>query len=343
MTKALCTLLRPVRFFVLRTLVKVRRHPVGGWVFELVDGMLGDFVRDHSLMYAAAVAFYTLLSMIPLLIIVASATGYAMLFFGTDPEQTERVIGDLMEQIRAAAPFLSGEMADDLRGMLENRESLGLVGTVALLFSASQVFRALEFSFARIFARSLPDDRPRSAQPRNVFLSKLFFSLFLLAMLGGYFVLKVLISLFDRVEEALPEGIAFFVGGGTTETLLSQAFSAALIALWFLVLLKIFTTHRIHGGPALIGGLFFALAWQLSRTIYLIYLVEFSDIGALYGGFSAVMATVLWIFVTSVLLQYAAHLTKVVQRRRLYGPAHRMRGALSAVPAVEPVDAAPVP
>ena len=55
-----------LKWMVGRRIVAVRRQRIMGELFMLADGMVMDPIRDHTLIYGAALAFYTLLSLIPL-------------------------------------------------------------------------------------------------------------------------------------------------------------------------------------------------------------------------------------------------------------------------------------
>ena len=48
---------------------RVRRHPVLGEIYELIDATVGDYARDHGPIYAGALAFYAILSLIPMAIL----------------------------------------------------------------------------------------------------------------------------------------------------------------------------------------------------------------------------------------------------------------------------------
>ena len=125
---------------------------MGRECFGLADGIVGGHVRDHGLMYAGAIAFFLLLSLIPLVLLFASVAGFLLSFLSVDaaPNSSDAVVRELVSYIRGIIPYLSQSFEADLARLLNTRSELGAVSGLALLIAASQVFRAIEFSFARI-------------------------------------------------------------------------------------------------------------------------------------------------------------------------------------------------
>jgi membrane protein len=301
---------------------KIRHHFVLGEIYELIDGTLGDFVRDHGLIYAAAVSFYTLLSLVPLLVLVASAGGFALAFYGDGSQEAlEQTLSQVMIHLRKIMPFLSPGFEDDLRQLVQNRGGLGMVGFLTMLLSSSQMFRALEFSFVRVFSRESygATDQTRKL-PTNIFLSKLIFAIFVTSLIVGYLLfrlmLNVLTPILDRLPFELGSVVHLFVGDSNFAT---DFLSAVGVIIGFAVILKFFSYNRVKTRFALLGGLVFYLSWQLTKVIYEYYLNQWTDLGALYGSFAVMMASVLWIFLSSVLVILCGYFVRTVERRWNYG------------------------
>jgi YihY family inner membrane protein len=306
----------------------VRTHPVLGEVYELVDGSVGDYVRDHGLIYAAAVAFYALLSLIPLVILFASLGGYILHAVAGAEGDIDVLLEEIMTQIQVAIPYMDPSFKHDVRRIVENRRGLGLVGLSAVLVAASQVFRALEFSFARIFARSSHDAVEVNPQPRNLVLSKLLFGAFVTATIGIFLVFRFVLGALREWAEELPASIGkYFTDSLATDSLLTRTLSALIIVLGFTAVLRFFGGRRVKVRFAVLGGFLFSAMFIVAEWGFDFYLERWGDFGALYGSFAAIIVVVVWIFFISTLVLMCGQLVKTVQRRILHGPKWEKRWA----------------
>jgi membrane protein len=295
---------------------RIRRHPILGEVYELIDGIAGDYVRDHGPMYAGALAFYAILSLIPLIILFASLSGFVL--------AGDQALDETFVQIKKIIPYLQPQFEDDLRGIIAMRKGLGLVGLFALMVSASEVFRAVEFALARIFARldhEIPTDA--KARPRNYFKSKLLFSVVVTSTVMTYLALRLFAGILRHVGEVLnlPPGMRAVLDdplSGATPA--GQVITAVAIILGFVVVVKAFTHRTVVGRYALAGGAIFYVAFQAAHRVYDFYLQKLAKIGAMYGSFATLIVVILWIYFSATLLLLCCHAVKTVQRRVMVGP-----------------------
>jgi uncharacterized BrkB/YihY/UPF0761 family membrane protein len=322
---------------------RVRRHRVLGEIWELLEGTLEDYVRGHGLMYAGAVAFFAVLSVIPLIVLFASGAGYAMHYVGGDsPAEMDQLLHDVMMQFKRAVPYVSDGFEDDLRRIIDNRGGLGVFSLGALLLTASQVFRALEYAFAHVFADVVPlTTPPKRRRPRNVLLSKLLFGAFIASVLITFLAVRFVFSILGAFLEKLPPTIAHTLEGVLRSDSVFGALAEAFVVIGgFAILLKWFTDQRVLLRFAAVGGVVFYLLWHAARLLYEFYLDRWSELGALYGSFTAVF----WIFYSATLLLACGHLVKTVQRRVLHGPVYPKDGGwLGDLPEDAPADDANEP
>jgi membrane protein len=323
---------RLARRHFLELVDRVRRHRVLGEIYEAVDGTFGDFARDHGPVYAGAVAFYALLSLIPLLVLVASAVGYALHAQGNQTA-VDGAVQDVVAQLKRVIPYIDKRFADDLRRIMSNRTGLGLVGLVALTLASSQVFRAVEFAFARIFARlDYQEPDARAAMPRNVVASKLWFSAFTTALVVAVVGYRLLAGAVRHVASGLQGPFAKMLedpfADGTAGGRVVEAF---LVVAGFVVLVKVFTHRKVHLRYAILGGGLFYASFQAAHAVYDVYLGEFTNMPALYGSFATLMIIVLWIYFAATLLIFSGNVVKYAQRRALVGPRWPKDGGVAAV------------
>ena len=210
---------------------------------------------------------------------------------------------------------MSENFERDLSRLLAARSQLGAVSGLALLIAASQVFRAIEFAFARIFHGGRGGNP--SSKPRHAVRSKLVFGAFIFAGVGifvaGRWVLGDLLSLAQShwpflVKLGLNPEFLNDVGQGSF-------FSVLLTVIGYTLVLKIFALGHIHSRFCLIGGLAFWGSVQVVHWGFDIYLSDFAELGALYGGLSALMTVVTWMFLIATLFLLSAQAVRVMHKR----------------------------
>lgn len=298
---------------------RVQHHRWWGEVYELLDGSLGDYARDHGTMYAAAVAFYGILSLIPLVVLFASVGGYFIHDLGVDDASTKMLVREVVDQFRRAVPYLHPSFEEDVHALVQARQKLGLLGALVLMGTASLVFRGLEYSFARIFSRANASRQIENDRPRNVVLSKMLFGGFVTAIFAFSMLVRFVWGMVSSVVEHRLEHAAAWkviVGDGA---LMGSIWESALLVLVYAAILKAFTQEKVRMRFALTGGTLFLTLFVIARKIYEIYLEDIANLGAVYGSLAAVMTVVLWIFYLSTIVLICGYFTRTLQRRVLYG------------------------
>jgi membrane protein len=295
-------------------------HPVGREIFGFLDGVAGGYVRDHGLMYAGAIAFFLLLSMIPLVVLFASAAGFFISFIAgaDDTQATQEMVKELVVYVRNVIPYLSDSFEADITRIVTARSELGAVSGFGLLIAASQVFRAIEFAFARIFRRR--QQLKNAEKPRPAVLSKLIFGTFLFAVVGVFvgsrWILGDVLLLLQEHWGFLrhlgidPERLSVFFGG-------NLFVNFAIVGAYTLIL-QVFSIRHIHWRFCVFGGIIFWVGVQLIHWGFDIYLSDFSEMGALYGGLSALMTVVIWLFLMATVFLVSAHVVRVLSKRAMY-------------------------
>jgi len=313
---------------------RVRRHPVLGEVYEAIDGIFIDFGRDHSSMYAGALTFYAILSLIPLTVLFASVFGFFMSAGGDG--DVGAAIAEVVRQMRKVLPYLGPSFGEDLRTIVEYRSRLGVVGFVALLWAASEVFRGVEFAMARIFARVDDHDPPdhHKTLARSVIITKLLFGVVASAVVIAYLLLRLvgMLLLEVRAKLDLPGWMESLLGDPLGEGSASASLATAMgIVVGFVVLVRVFSPHQVQTRFAVMGGVLFLAFFQAAHAVYDLYLDTLSTASEMYGSFATVIVLILWIYYCSSLLLMCCHAVKTAQRRFTVGPRWPKDGKLLLV------------
>ncbi len=322
---------KPMSQVAERVLDRVRRHPVAGELYEVFDGVVLDYGRDHGAMYAGALTFYGVLSLIPLTVLLASVFGFML--SATGGGDVDGALEQVVAQLRRVLPYLSPRFVDDLRIIVEYRSRLGVVGSAALLWAASEVFRGVEFASARIFASAdahvVPDHKKTAA--RAAIITKLLFGAVATAVVLTSFLLQMLTTMWRRflMMLDLPPWLATVVADPLREgSPLGFLVTAASIVVGFVVVVRVFSPHRIMTRFAVFGGVLFVVFFEGAHAVYDVYLEHITNISAMYGSFATLVILILWMYYCAVLLLVCFHAVKVAQRRFTVGPRWPKDGTL---------------
>src|ERR1700693_4417926 len=233
----------------------------------------------QGLLLAGAVAYYALLSIIPLLILIAIALSHVI-----DPAELRRTLGRYLEWL---VPGQSGPIVEELANFLAHRDVIGWVLLATMLFFSSLGFTVLENTMSVIFFH-------RVAIRRRRFLVSALLPYCYILLLGVGLLLVTLVS--GGLQAMGDESVEFL---GRTWSL--GNFSAVLLYLLGLggevfmltSLYMVMPVGRLAWRHALIGGATAALLWELTRHTLLWYFATLSQVNVVYGSLTAAIVVLL--------------------------------------------------
>lgn len=260
----------------------------------------GRFYADGCPTLAAAISFYALLSLIPVLFLVIAVAGYVI---GSSQDTYQAV----MQWVREFIPHLSDDFSSNLEWVVQNRGRLSWLGLGALIIAASLVFQVLEFALDRVFA----------VERRRGFWRSRFLSLCVvvgmgLVMLFSFYV-GVLIHALRADPTLAPLGHRLLVplAKGLRVQYLT---SVALVVGAFTLSLRVFPQGPVRWREACIGGCVGAALWEVGRRIFLWYLANLAQFYVVYGSLGALVAVMVWIYMSASIFLYAAEVVVALQR-----------------------------
>ena len=260
-----------------------------------------SFRESRGLLLAGAVAYYTLLSILPLLILLVLALSHWL------PQ--EQLIATLGRYLDLVAPGHAAPLLEELAKLLDHREVTSGVMLATLLFSSSLAFSVLERSMAVIFHHRV------KVHSRRWLASTIIPYAYVLVLGAGL----LLVTLAARALEALgTREIAIF---GFERSL--GAMSAALLYLIgaageILLLSSIYMVMpagRLAWRHALLGGIAAALLWEITRHILAWFFATLSRVSVLYGSFATVVSLLLSFELAAIVLLVGAQGIAIYERR----------------------------
>ena len=275
---------------------KALRHPIA---FALA--VLKQFRANQGLLLAGAVAYYALLSLVPLLILVVLAL--TQIF---DEAQVLNVIGTYLEFV---VPGQSGALVGELRNFLTHRELVGWLLLGLMLFFSTLAFTVLENAMLVIFFHRV------TARPRRHFLvSAVMPYLFILSLAVGLMIITVVSGALSRLgsQAVIILGEARPLDEFSTKLLYLIGVGGEILLLTAIYL--VMPVGRLSLRHALIGGTAAAILWEITRRVLVWYYSTISQIQVVYGSLTTSIAVLLSVEIGAIFLLLGAQVIAEYER-----------------------------
>ena len=262
--------------------------------------VLRAFRANQGLLLSGAVAYYTLLSIVPLLILILIALSRII-----DQAQLLATLGRYLEWV---TPGQSEAVIGELASFLDHREVMGWVLLATMLFFSTLAFTVLENAMSVIFLH-------RVVARRRHFLVSAVIPYCYIVFLGMGLLLMTLVS---GSLQAVGADSVDFLGRNWS---LSGASGALLYALG--VFGEIFVLTSIYlimpvGRPswrhALIGGITATFLWEITRHFLVWYFGTLSQIRVVYGSLTTSIAVLLSFEIAATFLLFGAQVIAEYER-----------------------------
>ncbi len=274
----------------------------GGWIATVQDAFeqFGEAGASHV---AAALAYYTLFSLFPLLLAL-TATGS---FFAEGELVQQQVVRIVMQIV----PVSEEVILRNLQQVLDRRGTVGLIGLVGLLWSGTGVFTVLVNHVNRAWTEA---ERRGFLEQRLLGLGIGMVGLFV-TLLSLFLLSTPVLNVLPRLERALNGGESIL--DSPLWTLIASGVPLLGVFLLFLNLYRWIPNTTVRWSEAAWGAGFVSLAWEVAKRVFAWYvssdLVEYRLV---YGSLGAVVALLLWIYLSSWLVLFGAHLSAATARHR---------------------------
>jgi len=268
--------------------------------------LLQRFNQDHCPAFAAALSFFALLSVVPLLLVALAALGFAL----QDPAQARAYLENVVAQVLpgSAARTAARELMDQIKieqqveTLMASRGVAGLVGVLTLVWASIQIF----------VNGATAMNAAWQVEERRSWVRQRLVALGLLLGAGALFLLSLIPSSGPELLRnlripwlGLPEQVPWYVD------LLFVLVAVALNAAMFTVIYRFLPATEVTWKQAAIGGAAMGGLWELAKRGFTFYLATYGSRNAMYGALGGLMILVTWIYYTSMLLLLGAEVAKL--------------------------------
>jgi membrane protein len=258
-----------------------------------------EFIEDNGLKLSAALSYYTIFSLPPLLIIIISLSG---IFFGADAVRGE-IFGQINGLVGSNAAIQIQETIKNVK--LSNHNTFAaIVSIVILLIGASGVFAEIQDSINYIWGFR--------AKPKRGLIKFMYNRLMSFSMIGsvGFLLLVGLIvnSLMDVMSDRLavyfPQDTLYLFYG------INLLIVFIIISLLFAIIFKTLPDGKVALRDCLIGASFTALLFMIGKFAIGFYLGKY-NIASIYGAAGSIILILAWVYYSAIILYFGAEFTKV--------------------------------
>lgn len=266
-------------------------------IWSILKQTISEFSEDNVLRLSAALAYYSIFSIGPLLAIVVGLAGLA---FGSDSVRHQ-----IEQQLQGILGEKSAKTVESMMSAQSHGTSLitTIVGVVALLFGAAGVFGQLQDSLNTIWEVKTKPGAGFWNMLRNRFLS---FSM----VLGVGFLLLISMAL-STVLSALT---SHFGGVGWLAHVLDFAVSFAVVTVLFAMIFKYLPDVHVPWSKVWIGAIGTTILFTIGKILLGLYLGRQST-SSPFGAAGSVILVLMWIYYASVILFVGAEFTQVYAKR----------------------------
>ncbi len=287
-------------------------------VFDLFRSAAGNWIDDHAQSMGAALAFYTIFSIAPLLLIVISLAG---LMFGEEAARGE-IYGQLNGMLGT-----TGALA--VQGLLESARRPGdslpaaAFGAAVLFIAATSVFAELQDSLDRIWRSP---QRPKRPGLWGLVRARL---LSFGMILGIGFLLTVSLA-FSAALGALsrwarPDSPGWENFSGASELVLNLLLLMAVFAMIY----KTMPRARVAWRDVWVGAAVTSVLFLIGKTLIGLYIGR-SGIASAFGAAASLIVVLLWVYYSAQIFLFGAEFTWVYSQR--YGSRRAQSAGLSPTP-----------
>jgi membrane protein len=271
----------------------------GGWL-GLGKRAFERFAEHQGNLTAAAIAYYTLLSILPLALGLVSLGSLVL-----DSSEAQEAV---LELVARYSPAIVGLVEQTIQQVLQARGAFGLIAVLGFLWSSVGVFGAL----SRAVNTAWEVERPRSAWKEQALALGMVVSVVLL------FFLSVLSTALFEVRGRLP---GILLGEEMASGDLSSRLAAAIVpyiftALLFWVLYRVLPHAKVAWSDVLPAALLASLVWEVAKHGFAFYAAEFALYSLVYGSLAVVVVFLVWSYLSGMIILLGAEFSVQYARRR---------------------------
>jgi len=270
-----------------------------GW-FDFGRNVFSSFGEDEGAVYAASIAYYTLLSLFPLILGLVAILG----FFLESSDTRARLVDFLSGYLPQARDLISTN-AETVRN---TRGAAGIIAIVGFLWSAKAVFSAINAALNRVW--DVKEQRPFVVRTLQELVMVLGVGACFLLSVGATTGLRLLADLRLPVDQLNDASRTAF---GAASFLLPIVFNIGIFA----ILYRMVPHTKVAWRDVWPGAIFGAIVFEIAKEAFVWYTMHFGNYNAVYGTLGTAVILLSWAYLSAVIVILGAEISAVKASRRL--------------------------
>ncbi|MFN8639325.1 MAG: YihY/virulence factor BrkB family protein [Dehalococcoidia bacterium] len=290
-------------------LVRPRARPAWLTAGAILQRAAMNFNEDRGTHMAAAIAYYGLFSLFPLVTLAVSIFGIVM----RDDQRRARVVQALVD----ALPVSTSGVADSLFAVASRGPTLTLVAAAATIWAASALLSVVRASLAVAFAadRGVPPLRAKAVD------------LIIAPIAGAAFLLSLTVTTSWRVLQSLAAvRLPFLEEFGWAWDLGAELLPPTMVFLGFLAAYRVLPGRAVPIRYLWGGALVATAGFELVKAGFALYIANFGHYDVVYGSLGGVVALLFWVYLSANMLligaEVAAETAHVLRGEPRHGRHH---------------------
>ena len=270
--------------------------PRGIW--KLLKDTFNGFVDDRIVKLSAALAYYTVFSIGPMIIVVIYIAG---LVYGQ-----EAIQGNVFHQLQS---LIGSDAAAQIQQMIKNAALNGsgpiaaTIGFITLLVGATSVFAEIQDSINMIWGLK---PKPKKSWLKMIINRLISFSIIVslgFILLVSLVVNGVIEALMDRLQARYPNITVILL------YVINLLITFTVITTLFMVIFKVLPDALIKWKDVLVGSMVTAVLFMLGKFGITFYIGQ-SNVGSTYGAAGSLVVLLVWVYYSAIILYFGAEFTK---------------------------------
>jgi YihY family inner membrane protein len=270
-------------------------------IFTFSVRVVRGFIRNQGLLLSGAVAYYTLLSIVPLSILALIVLTHFI--------EEQQLILTLSMYLEMLIPGYATTLTEQVLAFLEHRKVIGIIGFLIMLFFSATAFSMLEDAMSVIFFQRV------KVHNRHFFVSAFIPYMYILVMGLGIVLVSFIVGAIETLESSKLTMLGWSLNPGVATWIALYILGIVGEVLMLTSFYLVMPVVRVSFRRALIGGITATVLWEITRRVLIWYYARISMVNIIYGSITITVVALLSIEVVAIILLLGAQVIAELEHK----------------------------